>query len=107
MRNNIILSMANENGISDRNAMKNLIYNLENEDLDNFLDCMRAEGHLNPLLLAAEYGCHKILKKIVGLDEDQLRLMETREGGQQFSLDDCNENGENILHLGELSISHN
>ena len=105
--------MGSENGIShNRMELKNLLNNLENEDLDDFIDGIAAQRKLglgkgNPLLLAAEFGCHKILKKIVGLDEDQLRLMETREGGQQFSLDDCNENGENILHLGELSISHN
>ena len=98
--------MASENGISDRNEMKNVIYNLENEDLRDFVNGMRAEGYLNPLLLAAEYGCHKILKQIVGLDEEQLKQMQTETGGQSFSFDDCNQNGENILHLGELSISH-
>ena len=89
--------MGSENGISDRNEMKDLIYNLENEDLDNFVNGIAAKG--NPLLLAAEFGCHKILKQIVGIDKKNL------EEDERFSLDDCHENGENILHLGELSIS--
>ena len=97
--------MGSENGISDRIEMKDLIYNLENEDLDNFVNGIVAWKKLglgkgNPLLLAAEFGCHKILKQIVGIDEDKLKVEE------RFRLDDCNEKGENILHLGELSISH-
>lgn len=80
--------MGSQNGISGRNEMKDVVYNLENEDLDNFVNGIAAKG--NPILLAAEFGCHKILKQIV----------------EQISFDDSNENGENILHLGELSISH-
>ena len=46
----------------------------------------------NPLLLAAEYGSYKILKSITELG-DKIR---TRE---DFTFDDCNEYGENVLHL--------
>ena len=94
--------MGSENGIShNRMELKNLLNNLENEDLDDFIDGIAVEGHLKPILLAAEFGCHKILKQIVGIDEEKLKVEE------RFSFDDCNENGENFLHLGELSMSQN
>ena len=69
------------------------MYKLENQDLNTFVQGIaeRQDGE-NPLLLAAELGCHKILKLIVGLGDGI-----TTHG---FNFDACNQNEENILHLG-------
>ena len=50
----------------------------------------------NPLLLAAEFGCYKILKFIVELGDEKTL--------QQFDLEDCDHNGNNILHLGKFKL---
>ena len=54
---------------------------------------------LNPLLLAAEYGCHKILKQIVDLG-DGIKEYEQMSASIGFKFSDCNNNGENFLLLG-------
>ena len=70
-----------------------MAYELENQDLNTFVQGIsdRKDGE-NPLLLAAELGCHKILKLIVGLGDEIAT--------QGFTFDACNQNEENILHLG-------
>ena len=61
----------------------------ENGDLDTFVKGIK---HENPLLVAAEFGCFKILKSIIQLGDS------TQE--ETFNFDDCNDNGETLLHLG-------
>ena len=57
---------------------------------------------LNPLLLAAEYGCHKILKQIVDLG-DGIREYEQMSASIGFKFSDCYNNGENFLLLGSYN----
>ena len=71
-----------------------LIRSLETEDLKGLVNKLDENNVKdNPLLLAAEYGSYKILKSILDL-KDQIVM-------QDFSFDDCNEEGENVLHLGK------
>ena len=76
-----------------REKVKSVIESLQEEDLNNLQERIKELGlKENPLLLAAEYGSYKILKSITELG-DKIR---TRE---DFTFDDCNEYGENVLHL--------
>ena len=56
---------------------------------------------LNPLLLAAEYGCHKILQQIVDLG-DGIKEYEQMSASIGFKFSDCNKNGDNFLLLGSF-----
>ena len=56
---------------------------------------------LNPLLLAAQYGCHEILKKIVDLGVG-IKEYERKSDSTGFKFSDCNENGDNFLLLGSF-----
>ena len=75
--------------------LRNLVRSLENEGLNTFVKNLQERKiKESPLLVAAEYGSHMILKSIV----DLMKKGEQKE----FSFDDCNGNGENVLHLGML-----
>ena len=76
-----------------RKHVKSLIESLQQEDLNSLVAKLKEENNQeNPLLLAAEYGSYKILKSIVELGDD----IENRD---DFTFDDCNDEGENVLHL--------
>ena len=76
--------------------MRSIISSLKNEDLDSLLIALNEEsGQENPLLLAAESGSYKILKSIVEIGPEILSR-------EDFSFADCNEEGENILHICKL-----
>ena len=83
--------------------MKSLIESLQQEDLSSLRERIKDEdSHLkkfgfkeNPLLLAAESGSYKIMKSILELG-DKIRNQE------DFTFDDCNKDGENVLHLCKL-----
>ena len=70
-----------------------IIHELEDQGLHGIKTKMDKE---NPMLLAAEFGCYKILKFIVELGDEKIL--------QQFDLDDCDHNGNNILHLGKFKL---
>ena len=75
--------------------LRNLVRSLENEGLNIFVKNLQEKRiKESPLLVAAEYGSHMIIKSIVDL---------MKEGEQnEFNFDNCNGNGENVLHLGML-----
>ena len=76
--------------------MKSIINSLKNEDLDSLLiELKEKNGQENPLLLAAESGSYKILRSIVELGPETLDR-------EDFSFADCNEEGENVLHMCKL-----
>ena len=76
--------------------MKSIINSLKNEDLDSLLIKLKEDGgQENPLLLAAESGSNKILKSIVEIGPAILDR-------EDFSFADCNEEGENVLHMCKL-----
>ena len=70
-----------------------IIHELEDQGLNTFVHGIKTKmDKENPMLLAAEFGYYKILKFIVELGDEKIL--------QQFDLDDCDYNGNNILHLG-------
>ena len=76
--------------------MKSTIKSLRNEDLDSLLIALKEEGRQEkPLLLAAESGSYKILKSIVEIGPEILDR-------EDFSFADCNDEGENVLHVCKL-----
>ena len=83
-----------------RAKVKSLIDSLPQEDLISLRNIIKEKDtnlkkfgfEENPLLLAAEYGSYEILKSITELG-DEIRNQ------KDFTLDDCNEDGENVLHL--------
>ena len=76
--------------------MKSTINSLKNEDLDSLLIALKKEGRQEKaLLLAAEFGSYKILKSIVEIGPEILDR-------EDFSFADCNEEGENVLHMCKL-----
>ena len=76
--------------------VKSIINSLKNEDLDSLLiELKEKNGQENPLLLAAESGSYKILKSIVEIGPEILDR-------EDFSFADCNEEGENVLHMCKL-----
>ena len=76
--------------------MKSTINSLKNEDLDSLLIALKKEGRQEKaLLLAAEFGSYKILKSIVEIGSEILDR-------EDFSFADCNEEGENVLHMCKL-----
>ena len=76
-----------------RKKVKSIIESLQQDDLNNYLVKLREQNKQeNPLLLAAEYGSYKILKSIVELGDDI-------KNQNDFTFDDCNDEGENVLHL--------
>ena len=96
----------------DKDEIKALMKELENKDLKEFVegiakkqDNLNQNGAnnilLNPLLLAAEYGCHKILKQIVKLG-DGIKEYEQMSASIGFKFSDCNKNGDNFLLLGSF-----
>ena len=77
-----------------RQKVKELIESLQQEDLSSLLLKLKEDDNKeSPLLLAAEYGSYKILKSITELGED------IKDHQNDFTFDDCNEEGENVLHL--------
>ena len=77
-----------------RQKVKTLIESLQQEDLNSLLLKLREDNNKeSPLLLAAEYGSYKILKSIMELGDD------IKNHQEDFTFDDCNEAGENVLHL--------
>ena len=77
-----------------RRKIKALIESLKKEDLDSFKLKLREDDNKeSPLLLAAEYGSYKILKSIMELGDN----IENHQ--DDFTLDDFNAEGENVLHL--------
>jgi len=68
--------------------------NDDTEDANNIL--------LNPLLLAAEYGCYKILQQIVDLG-DGIKEYEQMSASIGFKFSDCNNNGDNFLLLSSFN----
>jgi hypothetical protein len=58
------------------------------------------EPEKNPVLIAAEHGCYKILKSIIDLGEE-IRVEPFK---KWFNLDVSNDAGKNVLHLG-ISIT--
>ena len=69
------------------------------EDPELFVIAVRSlktpdETTKSPLLVAAKYGCHKILKSILDLNEQM------QYEPYNINLNDFNAHGENILHLG-------
>ena len=77
--------------IQDPERFVNAVRSLKNNDETTIA---RTTKQQSPLLLAAKYGCHKILKSILALDE------KLRDEPYNINLNDSNEHGENILHLG-------
>ena len=86
---------------------------LKSEDLDNLQSKLQEKDDKgenkkkeNPLLLAAEYGSYKILKDIIRLKEnlfnDNVGKEDDLTHREEFTFDDCNEKGENILHLSKF-----
>ena len=76
--------------------MKSTINSLKNEDLDSLLIALKKEGRQEKaLLLAAEFGSYKILKSIVEIGPEILDR-------EDFSFADCNDEGENVLHMCKL-----
>ena len=50
-----------------------VIHELEDQDLNTFVQGIKAKmDEENPLLLAAEFGCYKILKFIVQLGDENI-----------------------------------
>ena len=77
-----------------RRKVKAIIESLQQEDLDCLQLKLREDDNKeSPLLLAAEYGSYKILKSIMELGDN----IENHQ--DDFTLDDCNADGENVLHL--------
>jgi hypothetical protein len=70
--------------IEDAERFVNLVKNLKNHD----------ETTKSPLLIAAKYGCHKILKSILDMNEKM------QDEPYNINLNDSNTQGENVLHLG-------
>ena len=58
------------------------------------------EPEKNPILIAAEHGCYKILKSILDLGEE----ISVEPFKSWFNLDACNDAGKNVLHIG-ITIS--
>ena len=76
--------------------VRSIINSLKNEDIDCLLIALKEKGgQENPLLLAAESGSYKILKSIVEIGPEILDR-------EDFSFADCNEEGENVLHMCKL-----
>ena len=76
--------------------MRSTINSLKNEDLDSLLIALKMEGRQEKaLLLAAEFGSYKILKSIVEIGPEILDR-------EDFSFADCNDEGENVLHMCKL-----
>lgn len=76
-----------------RAKVKSLFESLQQEDLNSLLTKLREEKNQeSPLLLAAEYGSYKILKSIAESGDN----IKNR---KDFTFDDCNDEGENVLHL--------
>ena len=72
---------------------------LQLEDPERFIKEVRRlkkddEPTKSPLLVAAKYGCHKILKCILALDKKMT------DAPYKILLHDSNDDGENVLHLG-------
>ena len=72
---------------------------LQIEDPERFISEVRKlkkddEPTNSPLLVAAKYGCHKILKSIVAMDKKMT------DAPYNILLHECNDDGENVLHLG-------
>ena len=77
-----------------RQKVKELIESLQQEDFNTLLLKLKEDNNKeSPFLLAAEYGSYKILKSITELGDD------IEKHQHDFTFDDCNEEGENILHL--------
>ena len=70
---------------------------MQQEDVNTLLLKLRKDNNKeSPLLLAAEYGSYKILKSIMELGDN----IENHQ--DDFTLDDCNAEGENVLHLSKF-----
>ena len=50
----------------------------------------------NPVLIAAEHGCYKILKSILDLGEE----IGAEPFKSWFNLNACNDAGKNVFHIG-------
>ena len=77
--------------IEDPERFVNAVRSLKSND--ETTKSSRTRTH-EPLLIAAKYGCHKILKSILDLNEKM------RDEPYNINLNDSNDHGENILHLG-------
>ena len=53
----------------------------------------------NPVLIAAEHGCYKILKSILDLGEE----IGVEPFTSCFNLNACNDVGKNVFHIGITS----
>ena len=80
--------------------IEGIIKSLDSEDLDSIrkkLDEEFGENVENPLLVAAEFGCYKVLKSIIELAANDFDTFKK----QKFNFDDCNKCDDNLLHLGK------
>ena len=70
--------------VEDPERFVNLVRNLKSHD----------ETTKSPLLIAAKYGCHQILKSILDMNEKM------QDEPYNINLNDSNTHGENVLHIG-------